>query len=99
MFKNTRYMTKGINEVVPFALQIWIWDTIDKLEIQQVDYLQVFEVKVKDREKNIVEVTHRQEEPNYCKRYELVIEGIGEDIKIFVIDDRTHSTMLLSEEY
>ncbi|MGL6167566.1 MAG: DUF960 family protein [Fusobacteriaceae bacterium] len=99
MFKNDRYMTKGVNEQVPFALQIWIWNAIDTLKTQQIDYLQVFEIKVKNSKGNIVEVVHRQEEPDYCKSYELVMEDIGEGMTIFVIDDRTHSTMLLSEEY
>ena len=43
-------------------------------------------------------IVHEQEQPLY--RYELDVPcDDAVDAKVFVIDDLTHSTMLLAEEY
>ena len=43
-------------------------------------------------------IVHEQEQPPY--RYELEVEcPDAVDAKVFVIDDRTYSTMLLADEY
>ncbi len=59
------------------------------------DYLQVFKLTAKDHTQH---VTHSQEEPSYERTFTFPTD---EPItaKIFVIDDETHSTMLLAEEY
>lgn len=44
MFNNPRYITKGINNTVPFALQLLMWNMIDTMEISHKDCLQVFEL-------------------------------------------------------
>lgn len=51
---------------------------------------------------NIIEngrqrITHKQEQPEYCKEYLLDTKPVTETV--FVIDDGTHTTMLLGEEY
>jgi len=43
-------------------------------------------------------ITHTQEVPEYKKEY-IFNTGTVITAKIFVIDDKTHSTMLLAEEY
>ena len=43
-------------------------------------------------------VNHSQEIPEYSKEYVFNI-GTTINAKVFVIDDKTHSTMLLAEEY
>ncbi len=97
---STRYMTRGISEQIPIELQLFMWNEIDKVvKAEKVDYLQVFEFKVKD---GYLEVEHRQEEPLYKKIHRLkLIETFKDmnDEKIFVIDDIDHSTMLLASEY
>lgn len=99
---STRYITKGISEVVPIELQLFMWNEIDKLvrTTDTLDYLQVFEFKVKD---NYIELEHRQEVPDYKKIHKLkLVEEYREldTLKIFVIDDApSHSTMLLASEY
>ncbi|NMM65229.1 DUF960 domain-containing protein [Clostridium sp. P21] len=101
MFDNTRYITRGIKNEIPLELQLFIWNCIDELKGQgkQLDYLQVFELK-----REIVDdiamqkIEHRQEVPKYEKTYKILPEGVV-SAKIFVIDDNTHSTMLLAEEY
>ena len=59
------------------------------------DYLQVFSLSA-DGEKQIVK--HTQEVPVYNKEYVFEFENPVAE-KIFVIDDETHTTMLLAEEY
>lgn len=79
---------------MPPLLQIVLWEHIFNLPADR-DYLQVF---LLTEEGGKQKIKHTQEEPEYCK--ESVYE-IGNPItaKIFVIDDGTHSTMLLAEEY
>ena len=98
--KENRYITKGINEIVDIRLQIFMWRAIDNLnyKVEKVDYLQVFEI---EKEYGTITINHRQEVPKYNEEHiiELCdIEVVGK-IKIFVIDDGDHSTMLLAEEY
>ena len=59
------------------------------------DYLQVFSLSSDNGRQRII---HSQEIPEYQKEYVL---NIGSPVteKIFVIDDQTHSTMLLANEY
>jgi len=98
--KAKRYLTRGINELVPLVVQILLWDKIDALVTSNVstDYLQVFTFEVTDH----VVLTHSQEQPEYKKEYKYPLNDVfkGLDhVKIYVIDDITHSTMLLSNEY
>lgn len=97
---STRYITRGVSEQIPLELQLFMWNEIDKVaKAEKVDYLQVFEFKVKD---GYLEVEHRQEEPAYKKVYRLKLNETFKhmnDEKIFVIDDIDHSTMLLASEY
>lgn len=59
------------------------------------DYLQVFSLSSDNGRQRII---HSQEIPEYQKEYVL---NVGSPVteKIFVIDDQTHSTMLLANEY
>ena len=118
MFKNDRYITRGINNTIPVKLQILMWELIGRLEGDNRDYLQVFQLELFMGKNGEVmqKIIHTQEEPLYKKEYYInihekpvhKIEGkdtsvlnIDEPIneKIFVIDDTSHSTMLLAEEY
>ena len=94
-FKNKRFITKGIAENVNPLLQIFMWECIDGLKVPK-DYLQVFELTVEEGKKKI---KHIQEEPEYQKEYLLGVDTPFYGGKIFVIDDETHSTMLLAEDY
>ena len=59
------------------------------------DYLQVFSLSSDNGRQRII---HSQEIPEYQKEYVL---NVGSPVteKIFVIDNQTHSTMLLAKEY
>jgi len=100
MFQN-RYITKGISSEIPFYLQNLMWIMIDSMEVDKKDYLQVFELE-KEAANGVMfqKVIHKQEQPEYEKT--VTIPVIGKDIvteKVFVIDDVSHCTMLLAEEY
>lgn len=94
MFENSRYLTKGVNQSVSLELQIFIWKCIDELPIEK-DYLQVFNLSVKD---GIQVIEHKQEAPKYQNTYSVLVSN-PVDAKIFVIDDDKCSTTLLTEEY
>ena len=100
MFNNARYITRGIKSDIPIELQLFMWSCIDALKGElELDYLQVFELrKVKEKELDIQMIEHRQEVPKYSTQYWLFRSEIVE-VKIFVIDDGDHSTMLLANEY
>lgn len=94
-FNNKRFITKGVAENINPLLQISMWQCIDELPFPQ-DYLQVFDLTIENG-KQIIK--HTQEEPEYHKEYILNTNAHFYCGKIFVIDDETHSTMLLAEEY
>ena len=94
MFSNPRYSTRGISETVPILTQIILWNCIDSMKAEK-DYLQVFKLVANGSNQ---QVTHTQEEPPY-ERIFTFPSDYPITAKIFVIDDETHSTMLLAEEY
>lgn len=101
MFDNDRYITCGINEEIDVEIQIALWNFIDNLKKKdfEIDYLQVFELKsIENGDRFNQEIIHSQEVPEYKKKY-LTEVGKPVNAKIFVIDDKSHSTMLLGEEY
>lgn len=84
----------GIISTIPLYIQSILWYMIE-LVPEQKDYLQVFVLSEKDGKQKIV---HRQEQPNYESIQVVPLEDVV-TAKIYVIDDGTHSTMLLAEEY
>lgn len=93
-FNNQKFITKGVDLSINPLLQSFMWSLIEAMP-KPKDYLQVFEFSQKDGKQKI---THIQEEPEYKQEYLLKDAPIFIG-KIFVIDDETHSTMLLAEEY
>lgn len=105
MFKNQdkRFITRGIDTDVPKEIQLLCWRLVDELVKENnivIDYMQIFEFE--KHEKGKLLITHRQEEPEYQKSYELTLEEsiLTFDIsKLWLIDDGMNQTMLLPEEY
>lgn len=95
MFTSPRYATRGVTTTVPLVLQIILWDLIDSMEVVEKDYLQVFHLSA---ESGMQKITHSQEQPPYERQLEFRTDN-PITAKIFVIDDETHTTMLLAEEY
>ena len=101
MFKNNRYVTRGVNEEIDIRLQMIIWSMIDKLKDKgnvEVDYLQIFKIR---KEGDKVVINQSQEVPKYSCTYEIELEDIqlDDDIKVYVIDSGEYSTMLFPSEY
>ena len=94
IFNNQKFITRGVAENIPIPLQLLMWEMINSLPADK-DYLQVFSLSEKDGKQRII---HTQEEPEYEKEYVLNINPITTG-KVFVIDDKTHSTMLMNYEY
>lgn len=94
--KESRYVTKGVNETLDLRLQLILWNMVDKLdeEGKELDYLQVFRIR-NCEEKTIIE--HTQEVPEYKEIYTITLKDveIEENVKIFVVDDCMYSTMML----
>ncbi|WP_125116251.1 DUF960 family protein [Agathobaculum sp. Marseille-P7918] len=95
MFQNPKYLTRGIHHTLPSWLVLLLWSLIDRIPDEQRDYLQVFRLT---RTGNGQHIAHSQEQPPYSYEMDVPCED-AVNAKIFVIDDQTHSTMLLAEEY
>ena len=102
MFKNNRYVTRGVNEDVDIRIQMIIWSMIDKLKYEgdvELDYLQVFKLR---KEGNNVVINQSQEVPKYSCTCEIELEDVQlyDEIKVYVIDNGTEGiTMLFPWEY
>ena len=94
MFTNQRYLTRGIEASVPIRLQTLLWNLIDLLPPKR-DYMLVFRLEPFG---GMQQVIHTSEEPEYKKVF-LFPSDDPVTAKIYVIDDDTHTTMLLAEEY
>lgn len=94
--KENRYMTRKIVEEIPLEINILLWNLIDELHIEK-DYLQIFELN--PIEEGVLEIIHKQEVPMYESIIYICNKEIKERKKIYIIDEKIHSTMLLSEEY
>ena len=79
---------------IPPLMQSILWELIFKLPVDK-DYLQVFNLSA-EGDKQIIR--HTQEVPEYNQEYVFEFENPVTE-KIFVIDDETHTTMLLASEY
>lgn len=98
-----RYITKGIDNIIPPKTQFTMWAMIDNMIVDSKDYLQVFDLeKVKKGMITCQRIIHHQEVPEYKNSLimlDLLDIEVVDNIKVFVIDDETHQTMLLAEEY
>lgn len=100
MFDNNRFITLGISDQIPVPIQSFMWQTVDGMDADKTDYLQVFDIKSFETKGHIIlKVIHSQECPKYRKKYYLAGYDSHMHKKIFIIDDQTHSTMLLADEY
>lgn len=92
MFDKEKYVTSGVDSTVPPFLQYFMWNAIETMKVPEKDYLQIFNLSSQH-------IIHSQEQPPYSKEYSLFGNLTPLEAKIYVIDDYTHSTMLLAEEY
>ena len=93
MFNNQKFLTRGVMAELPSWLTNLMWHMVLTMEVEEKDYLQVFRLTKTPGGQHIM-----QEQPPY--RYELDVPcDDAVNAKVFVIDDLTHSTMLIAEEY
>ena len=94
-FQNKRLIKLGVHEKIPEPLQLLLWLMVD--DPKEQDYLQIF-----DLQKTVdgVLICHSQEVPPYENVVKVQCEAeFGFKERVYIIDDETHSTMLLAEEY
>ena len=91
---NKRYLTCGDDAAIPLEIQLFLWECVDSMPAPK-DYLQVFDL---EQVGCMQSITHRSEEPEYHMEYLLPLE-VPITGKLYVIDDGSHSTMLLASEY
>lgn len=102
--QGNRYITRGVNDAVPKEIQLYCWQLIDAKAKQfdpSLDYLQIFEFN-RDGQRGTITIIYRQEEPFFIDYHEWRLTEKLRNfsvMKLWVIDDRTHQTMLLPEEY
>ena len=95
MFNNQRYLTRGVEAEIPLALQLFLWNCIDRLPTER-DYFQIF--RLEPMGKTMQRITHESEQPAYKKVY-LIPSDNPITEKIYIIDSDDYSTMLLASEY
>lgn len=93
MFTNQRFLTRGVTSRIPPITQLFLWNLIDELSVEK-DYTQFFYLSVENDRQKII---HKQEKPEYQHEYLLDTKPVTETV--LVIDDGTHTTMILGEEY
>lgn len=95
MFDKERYITKGIKETISPLIYLILWEMIDDMEVEEKDYLQVFDLRLSTEEEGLQEIKHTQEGyKNTMKFY----TNFGVNAKVCVIDTGESETMFLEGE-
>lgn len=101
MFDNRRVLTNGINAEIPLVLQVYLWSLVEKMDVEKVDYLQVFELEPINE--SFLKIVHSQALPPFAQTVYINTETIPEFkayiCKIYIIDEGDVSTMLFDYEY
>ena len=100
-FDGSRYITSGIQDEIPLAIQIMMFESLEFMERKagELGYLQVFKLDTIEKDGTLLlNIRHEQEVPEAKLDY---IVPVDEPInaKVYIIDDVDHVTMLLAEEY
>ncbi len=101
MFDGPKYITRGINDELPPVIIWLLWGLIQERKDAgaNLDYLQVFQLRrTIEADGTILQIEHSQEEPPYQASYSFATHE-AVNAKVYVIDDVSHATMLLAEEY
>ncbi|MDW4068221.1 DUF960 family protein [Staphylococcus saprophyticus] len=101
-----RYITRGIANSLPAALQQQLWQLVEQRENEQskkledIDYFHIFRFNMKNSQ---LYVEHRQERPDYTKIHDARAKQPIKINKVYIIRednvDLTYYIMLLPEEY
>ena len=93
--KIIRYITSNAQNRIPPLLQLFLWNLFDEMNVKSKDYLQVFNLTVRDGNQNI---KHIQEQPKYSKEYTVLCDSPVTE-KVYIIIEGDIQTMLLAEDY
>lgn len=101
-----RYITNGIVQHLPTALQHQLWQFVAQRENKQskereaIDYFHVFQFNMHN---NQLYVKHKQERPEYVKTHKANVKQPINVNKVYIIReddvDLSYYVMLLPEEY
>ncbi|MDW4191198.1 DUF960 family protein [Staphylococcus saprophyticus] len=101
-----RYITRGIVQNLPTALQHQLWQFVAQRENEQskeleaIDYFHVFQFNMHN---NQLYVKHKQERPVYVKTHKANVKQPINVNKVYIIReddvDLSYYVMLLPEEY
>ena len=96
-----KYMTIGIKEEIGIDIQLFMWNEIEKrINLKkELDYLQVFNISIIDKDKGIVKIEHTQEIPEYKKTSIIKSKEVRNNLKVFVILEAEYAIMLSASEY
>ncbi|MCI2911146.1 DUF960 family protein [Staphylococcus hominis] len=102
--KINRYITRGVSEHLSLDLQILLWHMAEERENPpHTDYLHIFKLQ---EEKNILSITHEQEQPPYKLEYHYtnyvkIQNALPKKVYVIREDDVDvfYYVMLLPEEY
>ena len=90
-----RYLTRGVSNLIPLPVQLYLWLLYDQLPKGERDWLQIFRITP---EENHLNISHEQEVPEY-KRVHQIYGVPSFSAKVYIIDDGDYETMLLADEY
>ena len=94
MFDNQRYITRGIIDMIPLELQLFMWNCVDRMP-EPKDYFQVFELSDL---RSMQRIVHKSEQPEYKMNY-FIPTSKAVTANVYIIDSEEYSIMLLAEEY
>lgn len=101
-FSGSKYKTSGVAHNVPERVQTFIWDFIAARANSAnppLDYLQVFKLCVeKVGTMTMQKIECVQEQPEYTQSFVFPFEQ-AIDEKLYLIDDISHTTLILAHEY
>lgn len=96
-----KFMTIGVKENLSLDIQLFMWNEIEERinSKKHVDFLQVFNLSIIDKELGIVKIEHTQEVPEYKNTSIIKSKGVRNNLKVYVIIESEYATMLLASEY
>ena len=101
-----RYITRGIVQNLPTALQHQLWQFVAQRENEQskeleaIDYFHIFQFNMHNDQ---LYIKHKQESPEYIKTHKANYSKAININKVYIIleddEDLSYYVMLLPEEY
>lgn len=91
------YITRGVKYNIPDSIVNFIFKMVDKIDKEDLDYLQIFTIQRTTKMGVLIE--HKQEQPKVEKFYFLLNDEINFEGKLYMIIENEYRTLMLAEEY